>query len=252
MAKQESIIPLRGSIGNLNFYKKNGEYLARRKGSVDKKRILTDPKFARTRENMAQFELVANDQKLFKGAIAAITNKVGSKIRTTALSSLFFKIASLDRLSGRGKKQVAIGIKEEEGINLFRGLALTNHAVTHNLSVQLRVDRTRGIISSDAFIPETQLFYPPSATHFEMQSAVVAIDFETRTYAVNYSEALLLPIDQTPLTLALEPDAMPNPGGDPSFFVMLSLTYYKQDSGNLYQLKSSNCLSLDVIDAFNS
>jgi len=251
MAKQENIIPLTGTIGNLNFYKKDGEYRVRRKGGVSKNRILNDPKFARTRENMAQLGLVASDLKLFLGSMIAIRNRMGGKVRVNPLSKLLFKVAYLDGLSVRGDKQVAIGIKEDQGINYFRGLPLTSHSITQNLSVPIQVDRVTGVVSSDEFVPTTQMIYPPSATHFEMQSAVVAVDFKNKSHAVSYSEPLLLPIDQTPLSLLFDSVSMPNPGGDPTYFVLLSLIYHQHDNGNLYQLNSANCLSLDIIDAFN-
>lgn len=40
--------PLRGTIGNITFYKSGEGYLAREKGGIDAKRIATDPAFQRT------------------------------------------------------------------------------------------------------------------------------------------------------------------------------------------------------------
>lgn len=251
MAKQEAIIPLTGTIGNLNFYKKDGEYRVRRKGGVNKNRILNDPKFARTRENMAQLGLVASDLKLFLESISKFRNRMSGKVKVNPLSKLFFKVAYLDGLSQRGDKKIAIGIKEPRGIAYFRGLPLTNHSVMQNLNVSLNVDRTTGIVSSEEFIPATQMVYPPSATHFEMQSAVVAVDFEGKEHKISYSEPLILPIDQNPLTLSFDQVTIPDPGGDPTYFVLLSLIYHQHDNGDLYQLNSENCLTLDILDAFN-
>ncbi len=55
MARQSGIVPLKGTIGNITFYKSQDGYLAREKGSLDAKRIASDPKFQRTRENGAEF-----------------------------------------------------------------------------------------------------------------------------------------------------------------------------------------------------
>ena len=55
MARQKGIIKLKGSIGDVSFYKTKDGYLAREKSGVDKDRIKNDPAFQRTRENGAEF-----------------------------------------------------------------------------------------------------------------------------------------------------------------------------------------------------
>ena len=51
MAKQTGIIKLKGTIGDISFYKTTDGHLAREKGGVDGNRIANDPAFQRTREN---------------------------------------------------------------------------------------------------------------------------------------------------------------------------------------------------------
>ena len=55
MARQSSIIKLKGTIGGVTFYKSKDGYLAREKGGVDASRIKNDPAFQRTRENGSEF-----------------------------------------------------------------------------------------------------------------------------------------------------------------------------------------------------
>jgi hypothetical protein len=43
MAQQKGILPLRGTMGNITFYKSKEGYLAREKGGVDANRIATRP-----------------------------------------------------------------------------------------------------------------------------------------------------------------------------------------------------------------
>ena len=45
MAKQTGIIKLKGTIGDISFYKSADGHLARSKGGVDKNRIANDPAF---------------------------------------------------------------------------------------------------------------------------------------------------------------------------------------------------------------
>ncbi len=48
MAKQTGPVKLRGCYGNICFYKMDGEYYAREKSSLDRKRVKRDPVFAET------------------------------------------------------------------------------------------------------------------------------------------------------------------------------------------------------------
>ncbi len=50
MARQKGIIKLKGTIGDISFYKTTDGHLAREKGGVEKDRIMNDPAFQRTRE----------------------------------------------------------------------------------------------------------------------------------------------------------------------------------------------------------
>jgi hypothetical protein len=51
MAKQKGIIKLKGTLGDITFYKSQDGFLAREKGGVDASRIANDANFQRTREN---------------------------------------------------------------------------------------------------------------------------------------------------------------------------------------------------------
>lgn len=55
MARQKGIIKLKGTIGDITFYKSQDGYLTREKGGVEASRIASDPAFQRTRENGAEF-----------------------------------------------------------------------------------------------------------------------------------------------------------------------------------------------------
>src|ERR1044071_6751504 len=66
MAQQKGILPLKGTIGNITFYKSRDGFLAREKGGVDGKRIATDPAFQRTRENGCEFGRACSAGKLLR------------------------------------------------------------------------------------------------------------------------------------------------------------------------------------------
>lgn len=72
MAQQESIIKLKGKIGDLSFYKTRDGYQARTKGGVSADRIANDPKFQRTRENGAEFGRAATASKRMRSILRSV------------------------------------------------------------------------------------------------------------------------------------------------------------------------------------
>ena len=69
MARQKGIIKLKGTIGDISFYKTGDGHLAREKGGVDGSRIANDPAFQRTRENGSEFGRAGKGGKVIRNAI---------------------------------------------------------------------------------------------------------------------------------------------------------------------------------------
>lgn len=88
MAKQKGPVILHGTIGELTFYTMDGIALARRKTSLDKKRVRTDPAFANSRKSSGVFAQAAQiasaiykelpKPKRKKGLIGTLTGKANS------------------------------------------------------------------------------------------------------------------------------------------------------------------------------
>jgi len=55
MPKQIGDIKVTGTIDNINFYEMEGEFYARKKTSLDKKRVTKDPAFANSRKASSNF-----------------------------------------------------------------------------------------------------------------------------------------------------------------------------------------------------
>ena len=76
MARQKGIIKLKGTLGDITFYKSADGYLAREKGGIDAARIATDPKFQRTRENGEEFGTAGKAGKMLRTAIRGLLQNV--------------------------------------------------------------------------------------------------------------------------------------------------------------------------------
>src|SRR5665647_1515972 len=72
MARQKGIIKLKGTIGDITFYKTKDGHLAREKGGIDASRIKNDPAFQRTRENGSEFGRAGKAGKILRTALRSL------------------------------------------------------------------------------------------------------------------------------------------------------------------------------------
>ena len=112
MAQQKGILPLKGTIGNITFYKSKDGYLAREKGGVEGGRIATDPAFQRTRENGAEFGRAGKAGKLMRNAIRSLLQNATDSKTTSRLTKEMLKVIQADAVNPRGQRNVIDGESE--------------------------------------------------------------------------------------------------------------------------------------------
>jgi hypothetical protein len=69
MARQQGILKFKGNIGSFSMYKTQDGFQGREKSGIEPGRVLNDPAFQRTRENLAEFAQVAQSAKLLRVAL---------------------------------------------------------------------------------------------------------------------------------------------------------------------------------------
>ena len=109
MAKQTGVITLKGPVGRLSFYKTRNGYLAREKGGVEKSRIMNDPRFARTRENIREFTDNANASKLLRDALRPVISKIGDRRLNLRITQALMQVLKSDEVNVRGDRRVKEG-----------------------------------------------------------------------------------------------------------------------------------------------
>lgn len=72
MARQKGIIKLKGTIGDITFYKTQDGHLAREKCGIDASRIASDPAFQRTRENGSEFGRAGKAGKVLRTSLRGL------------------------------------------------------------------------------------------------------------------------------------------------------------------------------------
>jgi len=237
MARQKGIIKLKGTIGDITFYKSKDGYIAREKGGIDAKRLATDPAFQRTRENGSEFGRAGKAGKILRTALRSVlTNSRDSKM-VGRLTQHMVKVIQADLTSLRGLRNVIDGEAE-----LLAGFEFN---IGGKLSTSLfapyvgGIDRATGeiTVALEPFVPMDMIAVPDGSTHFKIISAGAEIDFEVDAFVESHSETAILPWDMLE-TLAISHTNMVTPASTKPLFLALGLEFYQEVNGQMYALKN--------------
>ena len=250
MARQKGIIKLKGTIGDITFYKTQDGHLAREKGGIDASRIASDPAFQRTRENGSEFGRAGKAGKILRTALRPLLINSADGRMVSRLTQAMVKVIQADLVSERGLRNVIDGEAEllfgfEFNIRGKLGTSLYAPFVG-------AIDRVAGEITVDlaSFIPSNMIAAPSGTTHFKIISGGAEIDFEAETYVVATSETAILPWDATPTAVISQVNAV-TPASTKPLFLALGVEFYQQINGNMYPLKNGafNPLSIAKVDS---
>jgi hypothetical protein len=245
MARQKGIIKLKGTIGDITFYKTKDGHLAREKGGIDASRIASDPAFQRTRENGSEFGRAGKAGKMLRTALRTVLINSADSRMVSRLTQAMVKVIQADSTNERGLRNVIDGEAE-----LLIGF---NFNISGKLGTTLftpftgAIDRATGKISVDiaSFVPLNMIAAPGGTTHFKIISAGAEIDFEAETFVVANSETAILPWDANPTVDINQVNAV-TPDSTKPLFLALGVEFYQQVNGKMYPLKNGayNPLSL--------
>lgn len=245
MAQQKGILPLKGTIGNLTFYKSKDGYLIREKGSLDAQRIASDPAFQRTRENGAEFGKACKAGKLLRNALRGLSQNASDSRMVSRLTKQMVQVIKADTVNQRGLRNVIDGeaeLLQDFEFNINGKLATTLYA-----PYIAAIDRVTGILSVEipAFVPANMVAAPGGATHFKINSAGAEINFEGNQYEVAVESTAELPWDNV-LTNVISLSANVTSNSSHPLFLVLGIEFYQQVNGGMYPLKNGafNALSL--------
>ncbi|MGO4292707.1 hypothetical protein [Chitinophaga sp. RAB17] len=247
MAKQMGIIPLKGTIGNITFYKTKAGHLAREKGGIDANRIATDPAFVRTRENGSEFGRAGKASKILRTAFRALLLNVGDSYMPSRLTREMVKVIQADVTNLRGQRNVIDG--EAEMVKGFEFSINARLASTLYAPFTAGIDRVAGTLKVDipAFISINMLASPAGATHFKILVAGAEIDFEAETFINASAASAELAINAT-ATEVMNLSVNVTANSTKPLFLVLGVEFYQQVNGALYSLKNGAFNALAVVE----
>ncbi len=245
MAEQKGIIPLKGTLGNITFYKSKEGYLAREKGGISAARMATDPAFQRTRENGAEFGRAGNAGKILRTSLKALLINASDSKMVSRLTRDMMKVIQADAVNPRGMRNVIDGEAElllGFDFNINGKLGTTLYA-----PYTPAINRVSGelTITIPSFVPVNMVNAPSGSTHFRIHSAGVEIDFEEKVYTVETNSTAELPWDSTATAVITLTNSVTANSTHP-LFLALGMEFFQQVNGIMYPLKngSSNPLAL--------
>ncbi|WP_367757332.1 hypothetical protein [Flavobacterium sp. WC2430] len=237
MARQKGIIKLKGTIGDITFYKTKDGHMAREKGGVDASRIANDPAFQRTRENGAEFGRAGKAGKTLRTALRTLLLNSADSRMVSRLTQSMIKVIQADLVNERGLRNVIDGEAEllvgfefnvggKLGTSLFAPFLGSIDRVTGEITVNLA-----------SFIPANMIAAPGGTTHFKIISAGAEINFEADTFVTSNSETAILPWDMTPTAVINHLNSV-TPNSVSPLFLALGVEYYQEVNGRMYPLKN--------------
>jgi hypothetical protein len=197
MAKQKGIIKIKGTLGDMTFYRSQDGYIVKEKTSLNGNRISTDPAFQRTRENGTEFGRAGKAGKVLRNALRNQMQNAKDNRVVSRLTKEMVKVVKADATSTRGERNVIDGETEMlEGFefNLNAKLEATLYA-----PYTLTINRVTGEMSVHipSFIPANMVAAPDGTTHFKIVSAGTEVDFENETSVTDAHETAMLEWNNT-------------------------------------------------------
>lgn len=265
MADQKGFIKLKGSLGGLTFYDKDGKSLVRTTGGVEKKRIMSDPAFRRTRENMAEFGGAAKVGKALRMGFVSIYKSMAGTGTVGRLTGVMKRINSVGP-GVRGQRAFKILNNKVllEGFEFNIGAPLDAVFYAPNDAPTLDANRSIATWTIPDFNTDDFITPPEGASHFRLVLATAVLsDFtyntDLKTYEpVNATENEVNGVDFTaeiplrgmvgaPISLSVDlgfAAALPATVGVVS---AIGIIFYQEINTQFYELASDNAMRIEVV-----
>lgn len=264
MARNNSFIKLEGSLDGLTFYRRNGESLVKTTNKVSKNRIMNDPAFKRTRENMQEFAGASASGKAFRDGFAGLAQSMGDTYLSARLSGLMKRINS-QGAGDRGERDIDVVTFQD----LFRNFEFNRATVfdskffAPSALPSINASRDQVTWSIPDFNTDSYINKPEGATHFRLVLAGSYVSnygyvsgvkgYEPVDDSVNgrggfeaSAEIALGGMVGAVTDLTIDFTALGAIPVSSALFVGVGIVFYQEVNGNFYELAQGNCMKIAV------
>jgi hypothetical protein len=245
MAKQTGSIKLKGTIGDINYYKsKNGGHLARAAGGGFQKGAMHKESMVRTMENATEFGRCSTTKRVFKNALAPFLCIRKDGELHGRMVQLFTRLKDLDAVNKRGERRVGRGLDTSKGKQLLRDFAFTPSCIiTEVLACSLNYDfdtRTLSVTNFDI----KNVGFPAGATHMALTLGLLHFDFDTLGYQPKNSVPLYIGKYYSATSFEMQTDL---PEMEGTAVAVLGVKFYQKVENTYYLFKSANAFGVEVL-----
>lgn len=193
MARQIGNIRLTGTIDDITFYYHPEDgYLAKKKTSHDREKVLKSPGFARTRKNAAEFEETIFSAQLIRLAFNKLIYSIADGKLSSRMNGIISGIVKSDSIHDLGKRQFIFGdLSPLVGFRFNSKLSLDN-VLSGKYTLCCDDTEEKANISIAGFEPGSSLIFPAHASHFKLVCSFAFINFATGKFRSEYSESALI------------------------------------------------------------
>ena len=246
MARQSSIIKFEGTVGDLTFVKTKNGYFVRRKPNIPKSRIMTDPNFLRTRENMAEFGNVAQAGNVLRKSLRTAANDIQDGNVSNRMFSVLTGVKNLDTSHDRGLRTVAAGIADAPGQAFLNGFDFNEMAPLDSILLKdFSLDTDDGVLTITGLKPSTDLLKPLAAHKAGFNLFWTKVDFAHGISNTVQATESIVTLDDAPHNITLTVSAPPTGTGINIFAVRL--VYYQTLNGENYIFNDESRSSAKII-----
>lgn len=237
MARQKGIIKLSGTIGGVNFYEnKYGSFARECGGGFNSEAIKTKASMIRVRENASEFGQVSQVGSLFRNGLFPFIQTCNDTKRFRRMVSLLQEIKTLDTVSERGKRDVALGLATPMGKKLWCEFDLTERSPEDLLPGTYQVaSGATGLTVSDLDL--SRLVFPKGATLVELRYGVLDVDFTALTFQLHMAAPLFMDKDFAYSSVSLTLDGGIVMTG--TLFPVVGVRFFQVVGGEKYLFKET-------------
>ncbi len=203
MAKQSGSIPIEGAIGDLVYYKTKYGNLVRRKGNLNRERVMNEAAFERSRAAGSEFGRAGSASGLIRNAVKAYCPYAGDGETHARLSKVMGEIIREDKTHPAGERQVM----PENIAPLKRFEWIRDRPLARSFWAQVGGSTTpEGLltISMPGLQPKRDLGWPANATHAQISIVGMSLDFPNKIAEQDGAQSALLLKSPVGIDLKLE------------------------------------------------
>ncbi len=211
MAKVIGPIKLKGTIGDISFYKTSEGNIAREKGKtgITKKQFAENPIFDPIRSHAKEFGSCSLKSKFFRAMAKQFYDQAKETSFAGRVNCLLFEILEEDTTNEKGQRQLENGLKTEEGLELLPNFeANKTRPLKKVCKKEIKFNWDKLMLNMDTINPKKDIKWPKTeANIMYIQLAVANWNYEEQKIETQYSNQLSFQkVNETqPLNWTMEP-----------------------------------------------